>query len=65
MVTAPSVQSASPLQPVKVESLVGVAVRPTELLAVKFALQVAPQVIPAGFEVTVPVPVPTGVTVRR
>ncbi len=63
-VTVPSLQSASPLQLVKVEPVAGAAVRVTDVLAAKLALQVAPQVMPAGVEVTLPVPVPVGVTVR-
>jgi len=47
-----------PLQPVNVEPAAGLAVSVTLLFAVKLALQVAPQLIPAGLLVTVPVPVP-------
>src|SRR5436309_2671942 len=53
-----------PLQPVKVEPAAGVAVSVTAVPLVKLAEQVAPQVIPAGALVTVPLPVPAGVTVR-
>ena len=52
-----------PVQPVKRESPFGVAVRVTTVPLVKLALQVLPQLIPAGLEVTVPVPVPLLVTV--
>jgi len=51
-----------PVQPVKIELAAGVAVRVTELLILNGAEQVAPQSIPAGEEVTVPVPVPDFVT---
>jgi hypothetical protein len=54
----------APLQPVKVDPLAGVAVRVTEVESVNVALQVAPQVMPAGAEETVPAPVPAVVTVR-
>ncbi|HSB78889.1 MAG TPA: hypothetical protein VLM91_08885 [Candidatus Methylomirabilis sp.] len=53
----------APLQPVKVEVLAGVAVRVTLVPEVKLALQVLPQLIPAGLLVSVPVPVPIFVTV--
>ena len=54
----------SPLQPVNTEPASGVAVNTTEVPSPKSAAQVAPQVIPAGALVTVPVPVPALVTVR-
>src|SRR5438132_6829110 len=53
-----------PLQPVKVEPAAGTAVSVTAVPFVKLAEQVAPQVIPAGLLVTVPVPAPAGVTVN-
>src|SRR2546425_9172132 len=53
-----------PLQPVKVEPAASAAVSVTAVPLVKLAEQVAPQVIPAGALVTVPLPVPAGVTVR-
>jgi hypothetical protein len=52
-----------PLQPVKVEPAAAEAVRVTEVL--KLARQVEGQLMPAGALVTVPLPVPAGVTVRR
>src|SRR5437667_9729918 len=53
-----------PLQPVKVEPAAAVAVNVTAVPLAKLAEQVAPQLIPAGALVTVPLPVPAGVTVR-
>ena len=58
IVTLPSLQSASPVQPANAEPAAGVAVRATESPAAKEVLQVAPQLIPAGLLVTVPLPVP-------
>src|SRR5881628_3481596 len=52
-----------PLQPVKIEPAAGAAVRVTAVPLVKLAEQVAPQVIPAGALVTVPLPVPALLTV--
>src|SRR5205809_721607 len=52
-----------PLQPPKVEPAAGVAVSVTAVPLVKLAAQVAPQVMPAGELVTVPLPVPTSLTV--
>ena len=51
-----------PLQPLKIEPAAGVAVSVTAVPLVKLAAQVAPQVMPAGALVTVPLPVPAGVT---
>jgi hypothetical protein len=53
----------SPVQPVKIEPAEVVAVRVTTVFSEKLALHVAPQVIPAGEEVTVPDPEPDFVTV--
>jgi hypothetical protein len=47
-----------PLQPEKVEPEAGVAVRVTLVPLAKDALQVSPQLIPLGNEVTVPLPLP-------
>jgi len=54
----------SPLQPANVEPVEGVAVSVTELPSAKGAEHVAPQLMPAGLLVTVPVPVPAFETVR-
>ena len=55
-----------PLQLVKVDPPVGVAVRLTELPLVKLAVQLDVQLlIPAGLLLTVPVPVPALVTVNE
>src|SRR5216117_762484 len=62
-VQAPVPEQPPPLQPVKVEPVAGVAVSVTAVPLVKLAAQVAPQVIPAGALVTVPLPVPTLLTV--
>ena len=64
MVTTPSEQSASPLQPVKVEPVSAVAVRVITVPDVYISVQSVPQLMPAGAEVTVPLPVPALVTVR-
>jgi len=53
-----------PLQPVKVEPAAGAAVRVTTVPVVKEVEHVAPQEIPEGALVTVPVPLPALVTVR-
>src|SRR5438445_10861716 len=56
--------ASQPLQPVNVDPVAGVAVRVTTVPLSKAAEQVAPQLSPAGAEVTVPLPVPAVVTVR-
>ncbi len=61
---APVPEHPPPLQPLKIEPAAGAAVSVTVVPLVKLAEQVAPQVIPAGALVTVPLPVPAGVTVR-
>ena len=63
-VQAPVPEQPPPLQPVKVEPAAGVAVNVTAVPLAKLAEQVAPQLIPTGELVTVPLPVPAGVTVR-
>src|SRR5438477_5988569 len=52
-----------PVNPLKLEPEAGVAVSVTAVPLGKEAEQVAPQSMPAGFEVTVPDPVPDFVTV--
>src|SRR2546422_8375468 len=52
-----------PVQPVKVEPAAGVAVSVTAVPLAKLAVHVAPQVMPAGALVTVPLPVPALLTV--
>jgi hypothetical protein len=47
-----------PDQPANVEPALGVAVRVTAVPLAKFALHVAPQLIPAGLLVMVPLPEP-------
>src|SRR5438046_1785759 len=59
----PVPEQPPPLQPVKVEPAAGVAVSVTAVPLVKLAEQVAPQLIPAGELVTVPLPVPAWLTV--
>src|SRR5687767_5816309 len=54
----------APLQPAKVDPAAGEAVRLTTVPAGKLALHVGPQSMPAGEEVTVPLPLPAFVTVR-
>src|SRR5438093_9640743 len=53
-----------PLQPPKVEPAAGVAVSVTVVPLAKPVVQVAPHVMPAGELVTVPLPVPTLLTVK-
>ena len=52
------VPEQAPLQPTKMELASVVAVRLTTVPELKLAVQVLPQLIPTGLEVTVPVPVP-------
>ena len=63
-VQVPDVLVQAPDHPVNVEPAVMVAVRVTEVLWLYEYEQVAPQLIPAGLEVTVPEPVPVLVTVK-
>jgi hypothetical protein len=53
-----------PDQPPKVEPLAGVAVNVTTVFSGNVAEQALPQLIPAGLEVTIPLPVPASVTTR-
>src|SRR6266704_3302625 len=62
-VQVPVPEQPPPLQPLKVEPAAGLAVSVTAVPLVKLAEQVAPQVIPAGELVTVPLPVPALLTV--
>jgi hypothetical protein len=55
----------APDHPANVELADGVAVKVTVVPAAKLAAQVAPQPMPGGDEVTVPMPVPPGTTVSR
>src|SRR5439155_17727229 len=52
-----------PLQPVKTELALEVAVSATTVPLAKLAVQVAPQLMSPGVLVTVPVPAPLGLTV--
>ena len=58
----PPVPEHAPLQPANVEPLAAVAPNVTEAPLAKLAMQVLPQLMPVGLEVTVPVPVPARVT---
>jgi hypothetical protein len=64
MVTTPSEQSESPLQPLNVEPEVGVAVRETTVPEEYGSEQSLPQLIPAGVLFTAPLPVPDFVKFR-
>ena len=55
----------APLQPAKVEPASGMASRVTLAPLVKLALQIVPQLMPAGLEATIPVPVPFFVTLSE
>src|SRR6266581_6255377 len=59
----PVPEQPPPLQPVKVELASGVAVKVTAVALANGAAHVAPQVMPAGELVMVPVPVPDLLTV--
>ena len=61
-VHAPVPVQPPPLQPLNVEPVAGVAVKVTAVPLAKAAEQVAPQEMPVGALVTVPVPVPALVT---
>jgi len=54
----------APLQPLNTDPLAGVAVSVTDVPLANDALHVAPQLIPTGLLVTVPLPLPVFVTVR-
>src|SRR2546422_3209271 len=62
-VQAPVPEQPPPVQPVKGEPAAAVAVSVTAVPLGKLAEQVAPQVMPAGELVTVPLPVPALLTV--
>jgi hypothetical protein len=66
IVTVQEVPAAlsQPDQPAKIELAAGAAVSVTDVPLLKEAEQVAPQLIPAGLLVTVPVPDPFLATVR-
>lgn len=55
----------SPLQPANVEPLAGAALSVTDVPFAKFAAHVLPQLMPAGEDVTVPVPLPIFVTLSE
>jgi hypothetical protein len=59
----PAPEQPAPLQPAKTEPAFGAAASVTTVPRSQFAVQVAPQSIPAGAEVTVPAPVQAAVTV--
>ena len=63
-VQVPVPEQPPPLQPVKVEPAVGVAVKVTAVPLANAEEHVAPQEIPAGLLVTVPVPAPALLTVN-
>jgi len=63
--TQAAVPVHAPLQPAKTLPVAGVAVRVTTAPAAKLALQVVPQLTPAGDEVTVPLPDRVTVSVYR
>jgi hypothetical protein len=60
----PVPEQPAPLQPLKFDPPAALAVRVTTVPLLYGAAQVAPQLIPAGLDVTVPLPVPALLTVR-
>lgn len=60
----PDVPLHAPLQPEKVEPAEAMADRVTVVPDAKEALQVLPQLMPDGLDVTVPLPVPALETLR-
>src|ERR1044071_8640514 len=58
------VPEQSPLQPINVDPTAGAADKVTIAPSGKSAVQVMPQSIPAGLEVTVPDPVPESVILK-
>jgi hypothetical protein len=64
MVTFPSEQSGSPLQPANVDPAAGVAVRETMVPEEYTSEQSLPQLMPAGLLVTDPLPAPDFVKAR-
>jgi hypothetical protein len=62
MLQLPVPEQPAPVQSANTEPAVGVAVSVTPAPVLKFAEQVAPQLMPAGVLLTVPVPVPAKVT---
>src|SRR5436189_5060873 len=61
-IQVPVPEQPPPLQPVKVEAAAGVAVRMTAVPPAYEAVQVAPQAMPDGALLTVPLPVPVLIT---
>jgi len=62
-VQAPVPEQPPPLQPLKLEPAAGAAVKVTAVPLEYAAAQVAPQEMPAGLLVTVPIPAPVLLTV--
>ena len=62
-VQVPVPEQLPPLQPVKVEPAAGAAVKVTAVPLANAAEHVAPQEMPAGALVTVPVPAPLELTI--
>ena len=63
-VQVPVPEQPLPLQPLNVEPVAGAAVRVTTVPLANAAEHIAPQAMPAGAMVTVPVPAPDLLTVR-
>ena len=59
VVKEPAVPEQAPLQPANVDPVLATAESVTEAFWLKLAVHVVPQLIPAGAEVTVPVPEPS------